>query len=470
MCGILVFSSGFQGDLSQLKQAVACRGPDHYGSVFASGFNFESSVLSLRTPLTEQPLTEDGSVLCYNGEIYNHSEVHDTVYVQKLCREGKFDQLLRSEGEFAFVYFDGKDTITFGRDVCGRRSLVYALNDDYELLVSSLGLSTPQIVECDGAGKLYQFSLATKTVTEVQVIPYKFEISRSVLPSTDNDIVSPLACLLSAVESRIAFPESEPGVGVLFSGGLDCSIITALLDDLLPVDKTIDLMNVAFENKRTGSKFDTPDRLLARKTFEELKLRSPHAQNRMRLVEIDIPYETAVAQRDTVQTLMAPTATVMDLSIAIAFYFASQPQETAHVDRGTKPPRILFSGLGADELFAGYSRHTNFASDPERLAQELEMDFLRLPHRNLGRDDRVCASWGREVRYPFLDNQVVDLAKQLPLSYKTDGTETKIALRTAASELQLGDVVREKKRAIQFGARSAKMDPGSGNSKGHHAL
>lgn len=467
MCGILVFSSGFQGDIPQLRQAVACRGPDHYGSVAAAGFNFESSVLSLRTPLTEQPLTEDGSVLCYNGEIYNHSEVHDTVYVQKLCRAGKFDELFSSEGEFAFVYFDGKDTITFGRDVCGRRSLVFALNDDSELLISSLGLSTPNVVECDGAGKLYQFSLATKTVSEVQAIPYNFKISRSVSASDETSNVSPLSYLRSAVESRIAFPDSESGVGVLFSGGLDCSIITALLDDLLPEGKNIDLMNVAFENKRTGSKFDTPDRKLARKTFEELKLRSPHAHNRMRLVEVDVPYEEAVAQRETVQTLMAPTATVMDLSIAIAFYFASKPEQ---VDSGRKPPRILFSGLGADELFAGYSRHVNFASDPEKLAEELEMDFLRLPHRNLGRDDRVCASWGREVRYPFLDNRVVELAQRLPLSSKTDGTDTKIALRTAASELQLGDVVREKKRAIQFGARSAKMDPGSGNSKGHHAL
>lgn len=69
--------------------------------------------------------------------------------------------------------------------------------------------------------------------------------------------------------------------------------------------------------------------------------------------------------------------------------------------------RILLSGLGADELFGGYSRHRRAfgwakAKGEEaqwhRLREELDMDLKRIGTRNLGRDDRCTALHGKEVR------------------------------------------------------------------------
>ncbi len=71
--------------------------------------------------------------------------------------------------------------------------------------------------------------------------------------------------------------------------------------------------------------------------------------------------------------------------------------------------RVVLLGHGADEQCGGYGRHrTRFrAGGWSGLSEELEVDVRRLWLRNLGRDDRLVADWGREGRHPFLDEQVM---------------------------------------------------------------
>ena len=61
--------------------------------------------------------------------------------------------------------------------------------------------------------------------------------------------------------------------------------------------------------------------------------------------------------------------------------------------------RALLLGMGADELLAGYARHrTAFKRGGlEELEREVGVDVSRIATRNLGRDDRVTAAWGREA-------------------------------------------------------------------------
>lgn len=468
MCGILVFTSDvLKGiNLENQRKAVACRGPDSYSSFKLDGITFESSVLSLRTPSVIQPLYTENSAFCYNGQIYNlQPDINDTVIARDFCQKKDFETLMRQEGEFAFVYYDN-GTIWFGRDTSGRRSLLFQHFPDGNLVISSVsgGPNHAEYSECDGGGVVYKYSLETRALDRIELELPRISVSREI-GAQEKDVPSHLLTVLrEAVRRRLVRPPSEPHVALLFSGGLDCALLASLLDDELPDSSRIELLNVAFENRRIGSMWDTPDRILASRTLLELEARSK-SSNRFHLTEINVSYEESQRHLPAIRNLMAPCHTVIDQSIAMAFYFASKPPADC------PSPRILFSGLGADELFAGYSRHTTAANESsENLAMELEKDFIRLPYRNLGRDDRVCASWGREVRYPFLDREMVEFAFSLPLSNKTDGHITKIALREAAKRQGLGEVVYEKKRAIQFGARSAKMDPGSGRSKGHHIL
>lgn len=382
-------------------------------------------------------------------------------------------------------------------------------------------------------------------------------------------------------------------VAVLFSGGIDCSLVAHYIAKILKEDEKtsnepIDLLNVAFENPRKAEtrqneqkikaavkkkkkndkkctpttsepnnmdskqvqisssfdideKYETPDRSLGRKSWESLSDKYPN----LRFIEINIPYQETLAHKQRVCDLMCPRNSVMDLSIAVAFYFASRGEGTLYfknaltksiekVSGYSTTANVLFSGLGADELFGGYMRHAriieNGIKDLEKvdvdnkypfdeLAHELQMDFSRIHYRNLGRDDRVCSSWARELRYVFLDEDVVSWAMSTcPLDLKINASKfenslvdkndcmpdqlstfhisnengttklklpkkkgpkpdtviTKFVLRRIAhkygSSSGLAVVENEKKRAIQFGARSAKMDIGSGRSKGTDKL
>lgn len=300
----------------------------------------------------------------------------------------------------------------------------------------------------------------------------------------------------------------HPRVAILFSGGLDCTVLARLIHELLPLEQEVDLLNVAFENPRVlkasgagisestsplSSAFSNcPDRLTGRSSHGELLHICP--DRLWRFVSIDIPYSETLQHRSQIISLIHPHNTEMDLSIACALYFAARgsgkvfDQENGRTAAYVTPARVLLSGLGADELFAGYSRHATafHYRGYKGLVDELELDFNRLGQRNLGRDDRVVSNWGREVRYPYLDEDLVQWTLSLPVMEKcgfgqgqSNGPELtnrgdpdiepgKKLLRLLAWKLGLKRAALEKKRAIQFGARTAKME--TGRVKGHRLL
>lgn len=289
-----------------------------------------------------------------------------------------------------------------------------------------------------------------------------------------------------------------PRVAILFSGGLDCTLLARLMHDLLPQEHDIDLLNVAFENPRavkaansrsahsahplTSAYSLCPDRMTGTSSHAELLRICPGRV--WRFVSIDIPYSETLAHRSDIIKLMLPHDTEMDLSIACALYFAARGIGTVR-DQITRcripyttPARVLVSGLGADELFAGYTRHATafHCRGYQGLVDEIEIDFQRLGERNLGRDDRVISNWGREARYPYLDEELVTWALRLPVWEKCGFRKFQLSededvnreslnlepakriLRLLAWKLGMKGVAMEKKRAIQFGARTAKME------------
>lgn len=185
--------------------------------------------------------------------------------------------------------------------------------------------------------------------------------------------------------------------------------------------------------------------------------------------QVDIPYAETVAHRSDVIQLIHPHNTEMDLSIAYALYFAARGSGQATTSINdipapyTTPARVLLSGLGADELFGGYTRHaTAFSRNGfPGLLDELKLDVDRLGKRNLGRDDRVISHWGREARFPYLDEELVKWAVECPIWMKCgfdvggeqgkqdpDIEPGKKVLRLLAYQLDMHAVAVEKKRAV----------------------
>ncbi|KAM0790810.1 hypothetical protein ACM66B_004656 [Microbotryomycetes sp. NB124-2] len=359
---------------------------------------------------------------------------------------------------------------------------------------------------------------------------------------------------------------SEPNqarVAILFSGGLDCTTLALIVDECLNKGEKVDLINVAFENPRSLAgkkqqaeakgksrpqsngqvdqierqeegfedygdtrKYDVPDRKTGRASWLELRRTRP--DRAWQFVEVNVPYQEMLEHRQKVIDLMSPQRTVMDLSIAIAFYFAARGRGSlAPTSDGAKSTpytsraRVLLSGLGADELLGGYARHRKAfnsddvssetrepADDPltvpditffpqprpttfktlkpapkpfvapgnwSALISELSLDLSRISTRNLGRDDRIISFHAKEVRYPFLHSRVVDLLSSTPVWLKMDfrfieGVGDKLLLRLLAKQLGLTTGYKLKKRAIHFGARTAKMELGTSKHKGHDLL
>ncbi|TQN69464.1 Asparagine synthetase domain-containing protein [Colletotrichum shisoi] len=535
MCGIhaVVSRDGFQSLPAATRTCLCNRGPDHLGEVQAQSktggagsenlfLTFTSTVLALRGDrVTQQPFRDEssGSVLCWNGEAWklagapvqgNDGEAIFSLLTAASSRHDAEDavlDVLRSiQGPFAFVYFDAPASrLYYGRDRLGRRSLL--LNREEGLRLSSVAESTSPAwaeVEADGIYVLNlvgwrgdsSVSLSPRSWTpgEAETV-LNIGVFNMALPPPDTQPLSASSPSVQDVKQQLTESlklrvldvptppaheaDNDTRIAVLFSGGLDCTVLARMASDLLPSEQGIDLINVAFENPRLAAKAEQstdgltlyeacPDRITGRKSFAEL-------------TAVDVPYQEVLGHRSQVISLMHPHNTEMDLSIAYALYFAargigmaqSHPSGTA--THYATPARVLLSGLGADELFGGYVRHATAFSRRGHpgLLDELKLDVGRLGKRNLGRDDRAMAHWSREVRFPYLDEDFVKWSIELPVWEKCDFGFTeadaeiepgKRVLRLLAETLAMTAVAREKKRAIQFGSRTAKME--SGKTKG----
>ncbi|KAK6339187.1 hypothetical protein TWF718_008609 [Orbilia javanica] len=502
-------------------------------------------------------------VLCWNGEAWRFDgqefgpDENDTrlIFAQLSSCNGKVQDVLQKiEGPFAFVFYDGPSKrIWFGRDWLGRRSLLRRKSVDGDRNVAICSIADPQTIsqweeiEADG---FYYIDLQTDPDTgtwHLQKVAFVTDPELSTAEPPSMKLPIPQLCQhIPPASSPALSPQSPPvsrlydllydslrlrvqnvplhsiplvpghegksrpsKVGILFSGGVDCTMLARIVHDILPAEEPIELLNVAFENRRVleaaaaeakkvkkskkvstqarnGEELESsaledvsapsfidsvydicPDRQTGRKSWNELQSVCPTRDWRFK--EIDVPYEQVVEHKPAVIALLHPHDTEMDLSIGLAFYFASRPLEA-------DSPKILLSGLGADELFGGYARHgTAFSrAGYPGLIDELELDLTRLGKRNLGRDDRIIANWGREARFPFLDERLLQEVISWPVNDKcgfgavrsdeewSTLDNEKQVLRLLAWKLGMKGVAGEKKRAIQFGARTAKMEAARG--------
>lgn len=386
-----------------------------------TAFKFRGKFLHVEKTLTDSSalnFVEDSdgfliwkSVEC--GEMAK--QVYESLKSCEHLNEGILDFV---SGSFLFVLFDAKKgLLCLGKDRLGLSSLIFSQDP--------LAIGTHDI---DGEEQPPGFTILHEDTKSEIALP---KFSRTVSPS---DIAVDVAI---DELTRILCQSVRPGVPVLFSGGLDSTLIAGCLG--LVGAKQVDLINFCMSD-------NAPDRVSARESLGDLKRIFPSTNFSLHEFTGDI--DEMSSKLLEIRELLKPSAvTEMNLNIAMTLY-----SSLSHVDGAT-----AHSGLGADELFCGYMRMKTEASAEAEITEHVNRLWLR----NGGRDDRVAMHLGKQCLFPFLSREFIEYALTLPMHFliRSDlprGQGEKWILRQLAVKIGLTAASIRPKQAMQFGSKVAK--------------
>jgi len=202
-------------------------------------------------------------------------------------------------------------------------------------------------------------------------------------------------------------------IGIAFSGGVDSSLIAALSKKRSEVA----LYSVGLENSHDVRQAARAAELLGLKNCLCLKIVTQDE------IEACLPKVIkAIGNVDPTQ-----------ISIGTPLFIAAKKAQ----DDGIK---IMLSGQGADELFAGYHRHTKaFEKGAEVLHQEIIKGMQNVGEVDLKRDTAVMAVNSIELRTPYLDDAVIEvglkIAPGLKIRKMGEGYKNKYILRRLAEDI-----------------------------------
>ena len=214
-------------------------------------------------------------------------------------------------------------------------------------------------------------------------------------------------------------------IGVFFSGGLDSSHIAAVCKKL---GKDVVCVTAGFQEGKSQVPLDIQ---AAEKVAMHLGLRL-----------VKRIYDYAEAKRIIAKTIamLGGNANPINVAVGSVIVAAAEVAEKEGV-------HVLFSGLGSEEIYAGYERHAKAANVHEECWQGLKNMYSR----DLVRDSAIGEKLGLDVLTPFLDSEVIVCSMKFPASAKLNSHGNKMVLREIARE-GLGEFALRKKKAAQYGS------------------
>ncbi|MDQ4049846.1 MAG: asparagine synthase (glutamine-hydrolyzing), partial [Actinomycetota bacterium] len=355
-----------------------------------------------------QPLgtSDEEQWLVGNGEIYNHDEVRsrlgsaeystrsdNEVALQLLAKRGP-DALGELEGMFALLAAGPDGRFVAARDPVGIKPLYWARGQGRVHFASEMAAFDEQIqdrVEVFPPGCHWTPQAGLERFAAAVPGSGDGEGHRAgAAAETERDATREV--LIASVERQLM---GDVPVGVFLSGGLDSTLVAAIAARRLASEgERLKTFAVGTEG--------SADLLAARAAAEHLGTehheRVYTADEAVRAVPIAV---RAIEHFD-------PSL----VRSAVPNYLLAE-MTARHV-------KVVLTGEGADELFAGYEYLRDF-SHPDELHAEITRTVEGLHNLNLQRCDRVTMAHGLEARVPFLDREVIAFALGLPAESKVAG-------------------------------------------------
>ena len=413
MCGIVAIFNGkeqtpeLRTKALGMSKKIRHRGPDWSGIHCSGSAILAHERLSIVDPESGgQPLfSPDGKqVLAVNGEIYNHQEIRerykgrydfqtgsDCEVILALYRDKGIDFLEDLNGIFAFALYDEEqDAFLIARDHIGVIPLYIGYNADGMVYVAS------ELKALEGECERYEPFLPGH---------YYWSKAPGMKPwykrdwmEYDNVKDNPASSdairksLCAAVKRQMM---SDVPYGVLLSGGLDSSVISAITESYAERRIETDSQSRAWwprlHSFAVGLK-GAPDLAKARLVADYIGT-----------VHHEINYtiqEGLDALRDVIYFI--ETYDITTVRASVPMYLLARVIKSMGI-------KMVLSGEGADEIFGGYL-YFHKAPSAEEFHKETVRKLSKLHQYDCLRANKSLSAWGVEGRVPFLDKEFLDVA------------------------------------------------------------
>ncbi|MCW8107763.1 asparagine synthase B [Alteromonas ponticola] len=416
MCGIFAILD-IKTDVSELRtqaldlaKLLRHRGPDWSGI-----WNNNNTILCHeRLAVVDvdngaQPLvSQDGKkILAVNGEIYNHkvleAKLHqpysfktksDCEVILPLFQENGASFIDSLEGMFAFVLYDeSQNAYLIARDHMGIIPLYTGYDEHGNFYVAS---------------EMKALAPICKTISEFPPGHYLWSkeghlkryytrdwMQYDAVKNNQTDLTALKQAFEKAVKTHLM---SDVPYGVLLSGGLDSSLVSAIAAQYAAKRVEDEDQSQAWwprlHSFAVGLK-DAPDLLAARKVAD--KIGTVHHEIHFTVQEGLDAIRDVIYHLETYDTTTIRAATPM--------YLMSRKIKAMGI-------KMVLSGEGSDEIFGGYL-YFHKAPNAKEFHEETVRKLARLHLFDCARANKATSAWGVEARVPFLDKNFIDVAMRL---------------------------------------------------------
>lgn len=413
MCGIVAIfhveeqTQALRDKALRMSQKIRHRGPDWSGIYCGGHAILAHERLSIVDPESgQQPLYSPDrcQVLAVNGEIYNHKDLRerykdqyqfqtgsDCEVILALYRDRGIDFLEELNGIFAFALYDEtRDEFLIARDSIGVIPLYIGYDADGKVYVAS------ELKALEGQCDHYEPFLPGHYYWSGEGKMHRYYHRDWMDYDQVKDNKASVTAIHDGLEAAVRRQlMSDVPYGVLLSGGLDSSIISAVAEKYADMRIEDDSKTKAYwprlHSFAVGLK-GAPDLAKARLVADHIGT-----------VHHEINYtiqEGLDAIRDVIYFI--ETYDVTTVRASTPMYLLARVIKSMGI-------KMVLSGEGADEIFGGYL-YFHKAPDARAFHEETVRKLSKLYLYDCLRANKSLAAWGVEGRVPFLDKEFLDIA------------------------------------------------------------